>query len=291
MSLYGDVGMVLVNWNSSDDVRRTVAAVTAEYPSILTLVVDNGSALEDWSRLEPLASENLVVDRLPSNLGYAAGVNRGLQLAQERALRWAWLMNPDALPYPGCLETLMAASDGCGLLSPQQLSSPKPLDHNARPYVSAARYVSSRLRHEDCPGCSVGFHDVDVVTGTGLLLRVDEAHLAGLMNEDFFHYKEEFEFAERMGAISTVRYVCGAQLWHERGGSLSQTSPQAEYYRVRNELLYLGMRLDSPWRARPRTWRWVARSIGQALCAAPAVRKAMIRGVIHGLRGRSGRAA
>lgn len=291
MRPYRQVGVLLVNWNSAEDVIRTVGAVRDEYPELTVIVVDNGSGPEDCSRLERLPFERFIVERLPENRGYAAGVNRGLELAEKRGLQWVWLMNPDAMPYPGCLDALLAASDNCGLLSPRQLSSAEPLAETAVQYVSAAHSIGSRFQHEACSGCSSGYHDVDVVTGTGLLLRVSDAHAVGLLNEGFFHYKEEFEFAERVAAISKVRFVCSARLWHERGGSLSQESPDADYYRIRNELLYLEMRLKRPWRARLRTWRWVLRSAAEAVSARPESRRAIMRGVAHGLLGRSGRAA
>lgn len=283
------VAVVLVNWNSASDVARTVRAITDEYPGLVTVVVDNASVQDDWERLSDLSSPGLQLDRLPENRGYAAGVNRGLALARANGMTWAWLMNPDALPYPGCLDQLLAAAEGAGVLSPRQLSSNVPLDHAAVQYVSAARMVGSRLRHETCAGCPSGRHDVDVVTGTGLLVNVDLAHEAGLMREEFFHYKEEFEFAERMAGLGAIRYVCSARLWHERGGSLAKSSPQAEYYRVRNELLYLSMRLESPWLARTRAWKWSLRSLGDALRAQPESRRAILVGLRHGLVGRTGR--
>jgi GT2 family glycosyltransferase len=283
------VAAVLVNWNSAPDVLRTIGAIRAEYSGLTTVVVDNASADDDWSQLDGSSCHDVVLDRLPENRGYAAGVNRALNIAKDRGLEWAWLLNPDALPYPGCLEQLLASSDGCALLGPRQLSSSEPLSADARPYVSAARSVGSRLVHETCPGCSTGHHDVHVVTGTGLLVHVELAHAVGLMNEQFFHYKEEFEFAERLAAVARVRYVCHATLWHERGGSMAQESPQANYYRVRNELLYLSLRLGRAWRAHGRTWRWVVRSALDAFRAQPDSRRAILRGVADGLRGRWGK--
>lgn len=283
-----DVAMVVVNWNSAEEVIRVVKAVSAEHPGILSIVVDNNS--DDPGMLATLEAHALI-DRRHDNGGYAAGVNRGLELARERGREWAWLMNPDALPYPGSLPTLLAVSDGCGLLGPRQLSSAAPLDPAAVQYVTAANLSGSKTEAETCSGCSRGFHDVQVVTGTGLLVRVNAAHEVGLFNEDFFHYKEEFEFAERMSRSSTVRYVCAARIWHQKGGSLAQTSAVAEYYRVRNELLYLRVSLRSPWLLRSRTWRWVARSIALAARSERTRSRSVLRGVAHGLMGRTGRYA
>ena len=289
MTARGDVAVLLVNWNSSQDVLRTVRTITLEYPQVRAIVVDNASALADREALAALELDGAIVDRLPENRGYAAGVNRGLRRARTLGSTWVWLMNPDALPYPGCLDTLLSASTGAVVLSPRQLTSTRPLDESATQYVSAAHRVDARWEHELCPGCAAGTHDVDVVTGTGLLVHVDAAHRAGYLAESFFHYKEEFEFTERMAQCGAVRYVCQARLWHQRGGSLSTTSPTADYYRVRNELLYLAMRSTGPWRLRGRAWRWSLRSLGSALRARPEARRAILLGLAHGIAGRSGR--
>jgi GT2 family glycosyltransferase len=283
------VALVVVNWNSSSDTQHVVGAILDEYPDIKVVVVDNGSSKDDWDALAALDSRRVVLERLPENRGYAAGVNRGIELARAQGLTWAWLMNPDALPYPSCLVELLDFADGAALLSPQQLSSSIPFESCAVPYVSAVRRVRSRLRHESCTGCSTGHHDVDIVTGTGLLVNVELALEVGLMNEDFFHYKEEFEFAERLSDVGTIRFVCRARLWHARGGSLSNASPIAEYYRVRNELVYLSLRLGRWWRVKPRTIRWALRSIFRASQAQPEMRRAILAGVGHGLAGRVGR--
>ena len=285
------VAAVLVNWNSAADVTRVVDTIRNEYPGLATIVVDNDSEGSDWPVLERLAADGVFLDRLPTNRGYAAGVNRGLHLAKGRGYEWVWLLNPDALPYPRCLDLLMEHAGGGGLLSPQQLSSSEPFGEGASPYVSAARYRGSRLVHERCQGCAVGQHSVDLVTGTGLLVNVEAAHAVGLMDERFFHYKEEFEFAERVAEVSEVRYVCCARLWHQRGGSMSQESPRASYYRVRNELLYLSLRLGPSWRVRGRTLRWIGRSTVEASRAPSDMRRAMVRGMVDGLRGRWGKVA
>jgi len=282
------VAALLVNWNSSKDVLRTVAAIADEYPEVTVIVVDNGSELPDWDLLSVLRVNEVVLVRRSDNGGYAAGVNEGLRRARTLGSTWAWLINPDALPYPGCLDALLAASAGAVALSPQQLSSAIPLEEGSTQYTSAAHRVGTRWVHERCTGCAVGRHEVDVVTGTGLLIDAAAAHQAGYLDESFFHYNEEFEFTERLAQFGAVRYVCGARLWHERGGSLSATSPTADYYTVRNELLYLSMRLERPWRLRARTWRWSLRSLASAVGARPEARRARLDGVAHGLLGRSG---
>lgn len=282
------VSALLVNWNSATDVVRTVSALRAEYPEVRVVVVDNGSELADREALSSLEGLGVVLEYRSTNGGYAAGVNHGLHRARELGSTWAWLVNPDALPYPRCLDVLLGASTGAAALSPRQLSSDTPLDEAAKQYASAVTRAGSRWVHQLCAGCAAGSHEVDVVTGTGLLVAVEAAHLAGYLDEGFFHYKEEFEFTERLGRFGAVRYVCAAKLWHQRGGSLATTSPTADYYSVRNELLYLSMRLQRPWRLRARTWRWSLRSLALALRAAPESRHARLLGLAHGLLGRSG---
>lgn len=287
-STTASVTAIIVNWNSAVDTLECVDHLVALHPGMGIVVVDNASDSGDFMALERGLGPEVELRRSPVNGGYASGVNRGLLVAKERGTRWAWLVNPDSRPRPGCLEELLKHSRGALALSPAQESSPS-YDSQADVYITAAMIRRGRVTPIVCTGCSNGGHEVDVLTGTTLLLDVQASFGLGLLREDFFHYKEEYEFVERLGRLGKLRLVCSARTWHRRGASLSQESPAAEYYRVRNELLYLRFR-SRYWALKPRTVRFVLRVLLRALVwpTAPGVRDAALRGIKDGLLGRSG---
>ncbi|MFI7587877.1 glycosyltransferase family 2 protein [Spongisporangium articulatum] len=235
------VAAILVNWNSADDCLRCSKGILELYPDIKVVVVDNGSELDDLKRLESELPTQVELIARASNDGYGVGINAGLEHAHVLGAHWAWLTNPDSTVGAGSLEELLLLADGSVAVGPRQTTT--SVDGRRKVYASAARLVGSRVVPVVCDGtCSAGYHDVDVLTGTGLLIGVGAALQAGLMNSQFFHYKEEFEFLERLRRLGKVRLACRAEVWHERGGSLAHGSPLASFYKIRNELLYLNLR-------------------------------------------------
>lgn len=279
---------IIVNWNSSTDTIRLLRLLADTYPYVRPVVVDNASDPVDRLALEAVHAETWLLERRSHNGGYAAGVNAGLRISSELGCDWAWLINPDSLPFPRCLEKLLEYAEDAVALAPRQITSGAPFDLGST-YVSAAVTRRGRVRHIRCDGCARGAHDVDVVTGTGLLVNVPAAFEAGLLNESFFHYKEEFEFVERLGCLGGVRLVCSARFWHERGASLGHQSHDAAYYRTRNELLYVRTRHPKGWWFKLRTWRFTCRSLYSHRGQHSEVRRATLQGIRDGWRGVSGR--
>lgn len=285
------VACLIVNWNTTRNTLDCIRHVAALHPEITFIIVDNGSRPEQLQQLENELPETTTLLVSPLNGGYGHGVNRGIVAAKADGATWAWLLNPDSRPHSGCLEALLVDSAGSLGLSPVQTSSPA-YELPGDPYVSAARFKRGKVTAVVCDGCSAGQHAVDVVTGTGLLINIQAAYGVGMMKEHFFHYKEEFEFAEQIGLLGGLRLVCGARIWHERGASLGRSTALAEYYRVRNELLYLRLRYRRTWMIRGRTLRYVVRSLVKSGDTRGSgqnrMRHARLRGVWDGARGLGG---
>lgn len=284
-----DATAVIVNWNCASMTINCVAHLQQLYPRLSIVVIDNGSKQEDVEDLTAGLPNTVALRVLANNGGYGHGVNQALLDPQLVPTRWAWLINPDSMPAPACLEELLARGDGALALSPRQVTSPDFEDPDFVVYASAATIVDGRTSPFVCQGCSRGAHDVSVVTGTGLLLDVRTFRTEGGFDESFFHYKEEFELVERMGRHGKVLLVCAARHWHQRGASLDHQSASAAYYRVRNEFLYVRRRqVRAPWDAR--SMRLLART---ALTIAKpntgsAVRWGLIVAAIDGMRNRGG---
>ena len=83
-------------------------------------------------------------------------------------------------------------------------------------------------------------HQVDVVTGAALLIGLPWIERVGPFDEQFFHYKEEYDLSapDRRGRRA-LGLVCASEVWHQRGASLHPGSPRAQYDFHRNEVLYV----------------------------------------------------
>jgi GT2 family glycosyltransferase len=94
---------LIVAWNSSAELRRTLPALLAELVEEDELiVVDNDSGDDSVEVVEELAPAARLL-RMGRNVGFAAGCNRGAEQARGDLLV---LLNPDAVPQPGWGEAI-----------------------------------------------------------------------------------------------------------------------------------------------------------------------------------------
>lgn len=281
-----DVCALIVNWNSREDSAALANSLWSEY-QMPVVVVDNASD-EECESLSEIPGVTLL--RSATNRGYGGGMNVAVAEAARAGFSWAWLLNPDCRPEPGALHELWAHSAGRVGVGALQSTGPEA----ATAYVSAARVSGHRIVSFQCLGCADRVHDVDVLTGTGILVRLDEVLAAGSFDESFFHYKEEFDLLARMAERGRLAHACHARIRHDRGGSLSHESPAAAYYHARNELLYYGKRLSGlPLRIRQVRWmgRVSLRTIRERVSGSITreVGRARYQGLADGVRRRGGR--
>lgn len=105
------VSAIVVNWNGGEGVIDCVASLRAQTrPLREIIVVDNASIDGSAERLAAAFSEVTLI-RLPENVGFGAGVNRGAAVATGE---WLALLNNDAIADPHWLEEMQAAASAAG---------------------------------------------------------------------------------------------------------------------------------------------------------------------------------
>ncbi|MET0559859.1 MAG: glycosyltransferase family 2 protein [Solirubrobacterales bacterium] len=106
------LSVVIVAWNSRDELSRSLPALLPELADDDELiVVDNGSTDSTGEAVRKLAPRAKLIDP-GRNLGFAAGVNAGAGQAKGELLV---ILNPDAAPQPGWGEAIRRpALDGRG---------------------------------------------------------------------------------------------------------------------------------------------------------------------------------
>lgn len=106
------ISVVIVAWNSSEELAATIPAVLGELtPGDELIVVDNASADRTAQAVTELAPQAILV-REDTNLGFAGGVNRGVEAASGELVV---VLNPDAVPRPGFREGIVRPlTDGRG---------------------------------------------------------------------------------------------------------------------------------------------------------------------------------
>lgn len=246
-----DLGIVIVNYNTREDLARcldSIAASDGRY-AYEAVVVDNGSQdgsaemvrqRYPWARL--IASER--------NGGYAYANNLGLRLLGygvqgEATPRYALLLNPDTILPPNALDTMIAYLDAhpqVGVAGPRLVRRDGSLDRACRrgfPTPSVSFYhlagLSKLFPHSPRFGrYNMTYLDehveteVDAVVGAFMLMRSEALEQAGLLDESFFMYGEDLDLCYRIKQRGwQIRYVPQVTVLHIKGASSRKNSLQA----------------------------------------------------------------
>ncbi len=283
--------VVILNWNKADLTRHCleVAQRSTQQP-LQWIVVDNGSR-------EPITGlgDDVVVIRNPENLGFAGGVNTGIRYAFAKGADYVWLLNNDAEALPDALDALLAAAradPAIGLASAVILNS----DQNDKIDWYCGRWTNATYQVTTDPAEGERWMQETqaniCLVGTAMLVSRQLVERIGLFDEALFAYWEDNDISRRSAAAGFRNVVVPqARVRHQGGDVLHQPSerpPYYFYYMVRNELLLMRkmgeilMPRQVYWALR-RSWMLHAR-----LASLTAQRRALRRGVLHGLLGFGG---
>jgi N-acetylglucosaminyl-diphospho-decaprenol L-rhamnosyltransferase len=218
-----DLAIVILNFNTCDLLRDCLRSLQRQPAGVRVkvCVVDNASTDDSAEMVRHTFPDvELVVNR--ANLGYSAGNNVGLrwfgfgrQMAATHLPRYALLLNPDTLAPPGALAAMVRFMDehpSIGGAGPRVRRPDGSLDRACRrsfptPQISFYRMVGlSRLfprsrrfnayNLEYLPEDAV--HPVDSVVGAYMQVRGAVIEHVGLLDESFFMYGEDLDWAKRI---------------------------------------------------------------------------------------------
>ncbi len=247
-----DLAVIIVNYNTCALLRDCLVSVFASQGdfSYRVCVVDNAST--DGS-VEMVRREFPQVDLIASavNGGYPYGNNVGLRhvgftTGVSQPPRFALLLNPDTVVPPTALHDMLAfceARPDCGVAGPKLLRPDGSLDLACRrsfptPAVSFYRLTGlSRLfpRSPRFGRYNLTYLSPDVLTeldsvvGAFMLVRGEAISQVGLLDETFFMYGEDLDWAFRIKQAGwKVWYNPAVTVLHYKEAA-SQHSDKARY--------------------------------------------------------------
>jgi hypothetical protein len=121
------LSVVVVNWNSRDDLRACLDSLRRQtHPELEVIVVDNGSADGSAEMVRTEFQECLLLAEA-ENLGFAEGCNRGIAKSSGP---WVAMLNNDAVADARWAEELVRAAtavpEECGMLQSVLLYQSRP---------------------------------------------------------------------------------------------------------------------------------------------------------------------
>ncbi|MCX2727879.1 glycosyltransferase family 2 protein [Thermomicrobium sp. 4228-Ro] len=253
------VWVVIVNYNTAHLLERCLTALrasTLDRPCTV-FVVDNGSHDGSVALVRERFPEAVLLET-GANVGFARANNvalrRVLALVPDRARRAhaVLLLNSDCFVEPETIQRLVTVLErepdvaivGPKLVLPDgrldlacRRSFPTPgtalwkLTGLARLFPRSRWFARYNLTYRD-PDEPL---EVDAVSGACMLVRLQAVVEAGLLDEAFFMYGEDLDWAYRIKQRGwRVRYEPSARAVHVKGGSWGRRDPRIlwEFYRA-----------------------------------------------------------
>lgn len=199
------------------------------------------------------APGRLTVIRAERNGGFAAGNNLALSyLLRQGTYDYFWLLNNDAFPAPDALSHLVTRAEDdpdIGMVGSTLIYAGRPETIQA---LGGAEYMHSSGRglHLGAESSVATLRDIDVtdierrmayIVGASMLVSARFLERVGLMEEGYFLYFEEIDWAERGKPDFKLGFAKRSLVYHKAGGSTqaaSRRSALAAYYIARNRLVF-----------------------------------------------------
>lgn len=227
--------VVILNWNLPLDTIACVESVWAGAPGgVNVVVVDNGSTDDSVALLQEHLGDRIILLTNADNLGFAAGVNAGIDWALEAGAQSVLLLNNDTVVDPSMILHLVAAatqSTRSGIVGPIIYYADQP-DSVWRFGDRERRWLPVPLRLPDSVIAEAGETPfaVDYVTACGMLIRRDVLETIGLFDARYFFYFEDADYCRRARQSGyEIWCVPRAKMWHKVSLSARRAKPGTRY--------------------------------------------------------------
>ena len=241
------LAVIIVSWNVRDLLDRCLQTLRQDLARTAAdarvWVVDNAS--EDGSAALVQERHPWVALELPGeNIGFVRGNNRILERFCAGGMPdFVWLLNPDTQIQPGATQALLDAFTAlpqAGLIGPRLHNPDGSLQHSAfrfpgvfQPLMDLGmlpmRFYESRLNGRYSPKdyTRQSPFRVDYPLGAAMMARGVAVKEVGPLDEAFFMYCEEIDWAWRMKKAGWQTWLIPqARITHYGGASTSQARPQ-----------------------------------------------------------------
>jgi GT2 family glycosyltransferase len=251
------LGIVIVNWNTCEYLRGCLASVFAsqELSSFEVVIVDNASS-DSSVEMAQMEFPQATLIANDENLGYPRANNQGLRalgytVQGEQPPDYALLLNPDTVLPPDALAEMVAFMEDhpeAGVAGPRlhledgsldlacRRSFPSPdvaiprMLGLARLFPKSRRFARYNLTFLD----EYQTAEIDSVVGAFMMVRGEAITQVGLLDEQFFMYGEDLDWARRLksGGWKVYYYPAVEVLHVKRAASRQSKRAQVEFYRA-----------------------------------------------------------
>ncbi len=252
-------GIVLCDNASGDDsIERVTQWAVSNNVTLQSLAWDNQQFHPPHNKRQLTTSEGtipLVLIQTGANYGFAGGNNVGLRYLQECCdFDYAFLLNNDALLTTGAVNYMVARfkqAPNIGMCGCTVIYNHTPTQVQAlggaryQPWIGRSQHIGAHTAAEAPREISLVESQLDYILGAALMISRPCLNKIGLMDESYFLYYEEIDWATRAKRAGfTLAYSPDAVVFHKEGGTIGSSSAGnkrsllSEYYLVRSRVAF-----------------------------------------------------
>jgi hypothetical protein len=230
-----------------------------------------------------------------ANLGFAGGNNVGLRYALgDPNCQFFWLLNNDTVVEPDALSSLvnlMRQRNEVGLCGSLNLSYYNPKEVQSQGGKTYRRWTARVHTPPPQTVDQVDSHPMpmDYVNGASMLASRGFLETVGLMEESYFLYYEELDWAMRAKGKFDLGYARKSVIYHKEGAAIGSNPDRmkrslvSDKYLSRSRVLFT--KRFFPW-ALPSVLAWICLAAAYRLWRGDRERaEAMLSFMLQGLRG------
>lgn len=264
------VFIVILNYKNWEDTVECIEAVSlSRYTKFKLLLVDNNSRNEsvreiikylEKSRLakrvdyslsllekddSPLVFRNDLITIIKSdkNGGFAYGNNLALDFLKEED-GYIFLLNPDMMVEPNTIEYLVQEQSK---IKYKNVSTCMIYNYHDKSKFLYSGLVRLNSKTATVKELKVASENADYVCGGALFTKTTTFEEVGLLPEDYFLYWEDADWCYQAKNKGYQLKSCKAAVAYDKGGTTIGRGYLAEYYYVRNGLIFFNKIASFPW--------------------------------------------
>ncbi|WP_172967029.1 glycosyltransferase family 2 protein [Halosegnis rubeus] len=238
-----EVAVIILNWNNYEDTKSCIeSSFKQSYSNHTIYIVDNGSQDGSGSRLAREYPDCEFIHN-SSNLGFSAGVNKGIIAAKDKS-DYILLMNNDCdFRYANCLQQAVDLAENrsdAGIVGGKIYYDRTKKIWSACGEIDWTRGRGIHYGHDELDtGRYDNIEQVGFVSGALMLISSDVVDDVGLLPEEYFFGAEEWDYSVQVNRSEYNLYRCpGFVVDHEVGASHKTFDQRFIYNTYRNKLLF-----------------------------------------------------
>lgn len=228
--------IVVPNWNGADYLQQCIKSLLNQSIKATIVVVENGSVDKSDEILASFGNK-ITVLKQSVNLGFAGGVNVGIDYALKNCADYVALFNNDAVADKNWLKELLttAKTNNAGIVTSKFKKIGTDTLDSTGDFYTIYGLPFPRGRGKRDKGQYDSKTEIFGASGGASLYSVSMLKDIGLFDEDYFAYFEDVDISFRAQLAGwKIYYAPRAIAYHHIGGTSGKVSGFTTYQTAKN---------------------------------------------------------